>query len=149
MPATVVVLPSTDSALRASLLVELRSRGLVVIDVDVDLSATDPAPLSVRVCAEIIGHHPEPPLFFIAWPDSAHLLPAVALAQRTAHRPVCGYALINPEVDPSAADWPDAPVVVIGSDAQATGLNRARLRGWSQVIAESPDAIADEVVSRL
>lgn len=144
--ATVVMLPSEDTE-RTAVLEALRSQGATVIDVDVDLTSADPAPLSVRVCAAIISAQPEPPLLIVAFADAAHLMPAVALAQRTAHRAVAGYVLIDPETDPSAPEWPDAPVLVVATDANSPGLNRARLRGWSMSTVESSTQLANRVIA--
>jgi hypothetical protein len=146
MAATVVVLPSSSSDARDALTRELRTLDQRVVEIDVDLSSADPAPLSVRVCAAIITARPAAPLLLVALADAVHLLPAVALAQRTAHRAVTGYVLIEPDSDPSAPDWPDAPVLVLSADAKSSGATRARLRGWSMNIARSPVDVAAAIV---
>ena len=128
MPASIVVLPSQDWPERASLIGALRDGGAEVVDVD--LASAGAAPLSVRTCAAILAARPGTPMLVVAHGDGAELLPAVSLAQRTAHRAIEGYALLEPDADPSAPDWPDAPVVVIAPEGHPC-LRRARLRGWS------------------
>jgi hypothetical protein len=134
-----------DRDARADLLSALRDRGVSVIDID--LPSADAAPLSVRACAAILQAGPVSPMLVVAVGSGASLLPAVALAQRTAHRAVAGYVLIEPDSDPSAQDWPDAPVLVVGVEGGAA-LHRARLRGWDTAVAAEPSAIAEAILAR-
>jgi hypothetical protein len=65
----------------------------------------------------------------VAYGSSCALLPAVALAQRTAHRRVSAYVLVDPHPPASTDTWPDAPVTVVTEDAQTARVST--LRGWS------------------
>ena len=87
-----------------------------------------PSPLTVRICADIHRLDPPDPIVFVVRGALAEVLPSIAFAQRTAHRTVAGYVLIDPVFPNPAADWPDAPVMVLGSTQFAE--RDARLRGW-------------------
>lgn len=143
---TVVVLPGEGSTVRASVIDDLRQTRTAVVDVD--LAAGDPGPLSVRTCAAIGAARPVPPLVIVAFGDGASLVPAVALAQRAAHRAVAAYVLVDPASDPSAQDWPDAPVVVVAPEG-GDALRRAGLRGWESCSATVPAVIAAQVRAQL
>jgi hypothetical protein len=109
------------------------------VDVMDDLHSTDaairlaipfsgpPSTLGSRVCAAIAALAPTPPLAIVAFGTDALLLPAVALAQRAAHRRVSGYLLVEPALPPGSDTWPDAPVTVL-DDAPGP---QVRLRGWT------------------
>lgn len=142
MAASVVVLPSGHWPERTVIVAALRASGAEVVDVDLPSAAA--APLSVRACAAILAARPAVPMLVVAHGDGAGLLPAVALAQRTAHRAIDGYVLIEPDADPSAQDWPDAPVLVIAGEGDPA-LHRARLRGWDLMTATSADEIAHAI----
>lgn len=144
MPASVVVLPSEQWPDRAAVIAALRATGLPVVDID--LPAAHAAPRSVRTCAALLQAEPATPMRVIAHGDGAELLPAVALAQRTAHRAVADYVLIAPDADPSAQDWPDAPVTVIASEGHPS-LHRAQLRGWSAITASDAASVGDVIVA--
>lgn len=153
MTGSVVLLPqpgpadqdTPDPDVRTDLLAALRAAGASVIDID--LPSADAAPLSVRTCAAILQAGPVSPMLVVAIGAGASLLPAVALAQRTAHRAVAGYVLVEPDSDPSAQDWPDAPVLVIGDDG-GPALHRARLRGWDTLATQHPGEIAAAILAR-
>ena len=85
------------------------------------------AALAARVCAAVSALDPAPPLTLVAFGSAAGLLPAVALAQRAAHRRVAGYLLVDAEPPAVTDSWPDAPVTVF-TDGDAT---RSALRGWT------------------
>ena len=87
------------------------------------------ATLGSRTCAAISALRPAPPLTIVAFGSDALLLPAVALAQRAAHRRVSGYLLVEPALPPGSDTWPDAPVTVL-DDAPDP---QVRLRGWTPV----------------
>lgn len=142
-----VVLPSQRSSVRASVIAELRSLGATVLDVDLPSAAA--APLAVRTCAAIVTARPTSPLLVVALSDGAELVASVALSQRTAHRAVTGYVLIDPETDPSAPDWPDAPVLAIVTEAEGDAARRARLRGWQVAAATAPAVIAGLVRAQI
>lgn len=151
MTGSAVLLPQPHAAdpgmtdLRAGLLAALRDDGASVVDID--LPSADAAPLSVRACAAILQADPAQPMLIVAIGAGASLLPAVALAQRSAHRAVAGYVLIEPDTDPSAQDWPDAPVLVVGAEG-SPALHRARLRGWDTAVATVPNGIAAAILAR-
>jgi hypothetical protein len=86
--------------------------------------------LSARMCAAINLLDPSPPLVIVAQGDHALLLPAIALSQRTAHRRVSGYVLIDPDLPPVGDTWPDAPVTVVTDDTDSQASLQGRLRGW-------------------
>jgi hypothetical protein len=90
--------------------------------------------LAARVCAAINERGPEPPLAVIAGGSGALLLPAVARAQRSTHRLVIDYLLIEPELPSVTDSWPDAPVTVVSSDQWVT--TQAQLRGWDLLDAD-------------
>lgn len=115
--ATVVVLPDTSWGARSAVIDGLPG----AMDVH-GVTATE-------VCGDLVRRDPEPPLIVIAHGSSCGLLPAVALAQRTAHRRVGAYVVVDPVAPASTDTWPDAPVHVITADAQIARM--AGLRGWS------------------
>lgn len=108
--------------------------------IDIDLPIADPAPLSARVCAAIRDRDPLEPVLVIAPAASTAILPAVALAQRSAHRMVASYVLVDPDADPTGSDWPDAPVHIL--DTSGDAADRARLRGWGHRSVTSASELA-------
>jgi hypothetical protein len=86
--------------------------------------------LSARICAAINLRDPTPPLVVVAHGDHALLLPAIALSQRTAHRRVSEYVLIDPVLPTVSDSWPDAPVTVVTDDTDGQASLQGRLRGW-------------------
>ena len=92
-----------------------------------------PEALATRMCAAIAALAPAPPLLIVADGARALLLPAVALAQRSAHRRVSGYLLIDPELPAVTDGWPDAPVTIAASDPEGWLGVQARLRGWDLI----------------
>ena len=115
--ATVVVLPDIAWAARDVVLDGLPDA--------VDVRGTS----ATEVCGELVRTNPSPPLVVVAHGSSCALLPAVALAQRTAHRRVSAYVLVDPAPPASSDAWPDAPVTVVTDDPQIVRLST--LRGWS------------------
>ena len=72
----------------------------------------------------------------------AALLPSIALSQRSSHRTVEAYVLVDPDLPPVTDSWPDAPVVMVSDDEWL--LTQARLRGWDLVErADLPAWLAD------
>lgn len=105
--------------------------GLAHLSDDVIVVEPVPGPdesLGPRICAAIRLLDPPAPLVIVAFGSGALHLPAVALAQRSAHKRVVGYLLIEPELPKVADVWPDAPVFVVSSDDWTS--TQARLRGW-------------------
>ena len=94
--------------------------------------------LSARMCAAINLLDPLPPLVIVAEGDLALLLPAIALSQRSAHRRVSEYVLIDPVLPTVTDGWPDAPVTIVSSDESSDASIHGRLRGWT-VVAQMPE----------
>ncbi len=89
--------------------------------------------LSARLCAAINLINPEPPLAIVTHGDLALLLPAIALAQRSAHRRTAEYLLVDPVLPPVTDTWPDAPVTVACDDMSCEAAIQGRLRGWTVI----------------
>ena len=107
------------------------------------VAPSSPAPLAVRICADIHRINPPDPIVFVARGALAEVLPSIAFAQRTAHRTVAGYVLVDPIFPNPAADWPDAPVMVLGSTPFAE--RDARLRGWHFQQAATDQEVSQHV----
>lgn len=88
------------------------------------------AALSARVCAAITLLDPAPPLIIVAEGPLALMLPAVALSQRSVHRRVSEYVLVDPALPLVTDSWPDAPVTVVTDDAESPAARQGSLRGW-------------------
>jgi hypothetical protein len=80
---------------------------------------------------------PAPPLTIVAAGEWARLLPAVALSQRSAHRRVAEYLLIDPVLPAVSDTWPDAPVTVATDDPESDASVQGRLRGWTVVMTDA------------
>jgi hypothetical protein len=88
-----------------------------------------PGQRSSRTCAAITTLNPTPPLTIVSFGDAALLLPAVAVAQRAAHRRVVEYVLVDPQLPDVTESWPDARVRVF-CEATSEAAIPSRLRGW-------------------
>ena len=62
------------------------------------------------------------------WPACS---PPIALSQRSSHRRVAEYVLLDPVLPPVTDGWPDAPVTVVVDDESADASVQGRLRGWT------------------
>lgn len=93
------------------------------------------------ICAEINAIDPVAPLLIACTVADASILPAIALAQRAAHRRIEGYVLIEPIRVATGDNWPEAPVFVTTSLTSPDAVG-ARLRGWTIVPA---DTVIDQV----
>ena len=113
--------------------------------VPIVLESSAPAPLTVRICAEIHRINPVGPLIIVTRGSIAQVLPSIAFAQRTAHRMVAGYVLVDPIFPSPAIDWPDAPVLVLGRTSMIE--RDARLRGWRFLEATTDEQVTDFVRS--
>jgi len=91
------------------------------------------------VCSLINEFDPTPPLIIVAAERAALALPAVARSQRTMHRLVLEYLLLDPELPPVSDTWPDARVTVV-CDVDSEASLQARLRGWDVLRWEDLDA---------
>lgn len=141
---TIIILPGGPAKFRATLLRAIADLGGFAFSIDIPPVSV--APMSVLICAQLHEHHPLGPLVVVAPASSVDFLPAVALAQRTAHRRVAAYYLIDPHTDPTGPEWPDAPVHVI----QLTGTTTSRLpelRGWHELNPNGIDELAAVLVS--
>jgi hypothetical protein len=97
-------------------------------------------PIAAQVCAEIHQRNPKGPIVFVTEGELANLLPSIAFAQRTAHRAVVGYVLVDPTLGSPALDWPDAPVLVLSHSNEDERL--ANLRGWSFRQITNPESVS-------
>ena len=141
---TIIILPGGAAEFRATLLREITDLGGFAFSIDIPPVSV--APMSVLICAQLHELDPLGPLVLVAPASSVDFLPAVALAQRTAHRRVAAYYLIDPLTDPTGPEWPDAPVYLI----QLTGTTISRLpelRGWQEIRANGIDELAAVLVS--
>ena len=121
-----LVLPSEDPSLNAGL--------GSLLDAWAPVHVVDPhggsGNAAARTCLAINNLAPEAPLSIVTFGESALLLPAIALSQRTAHRRVAEYLLIDPALPPVTESWPDARVTVVTDDADSPASLQGRLRGW-------------------
>ncbi|MFI6515199.1 hypothetical protein ACIBF1_06500 [Spirillospora sp. NPDC050679] len=148
----------------------VRSYGFDVIAPDVPDAAG--ARYVARASLIIAAAYPSVPLVLVGHGAAGPLLPAIALAQRAAHRGVGGYVFIDADLPrsrrpfdhdhgedaapavPVPDDWPDAPCGYLRTHAdraaepdgagadRAEALREARLRGWPMVQHEPPAAVA-------
>ena len=112
------------------------------------LSEVEPAPgpenaMTARLCAAINVLRPEPPLVVVAHGSLAATLPAVALSQRSSHRAISRYVLVDPELPTVTESWPDAPVTLVSDDEWL--VTQARLRGWDLVARKDLPAMLDSL----
>ncbi|MBW8481985.1 hypothetical protein [Actinomadura parmotrematis] len=158
-PGTLVLLhaPGGTAAAWGDLPEMLRSYGLDVVAPTVpDAGAGYVARASLIIAAT----DPAVPLVLVGHGAAGPLLPAVALAQRAAHRKVGGYVFVDAalprprrEHDHSdaappvavPADWPEAPCGYLRTHGAAgceQAAREARLRGWPVAEHEPPVTIA-------
>ncbi|GAA3930310.1 hypothetical protein GCM10023085_09600 [Actinomadura viridis] len=151
-PGTLVLLhpPYACSGAWGDVPEALRADGLDVVAPDVPDSS---GPRYVaRASLVISATAATAPLVLVARGGAGPLLPAVALAQRAAHRAVGGYVFVDAELPrpqhaqrhdhggqpiPVPPDWPEAPCGYLrtldaGDAGDDTGqaVREARLRGW-------------------
>ena len=105
--------------------------GSVLVLADIEPAPGPDAALTARICAAVNLMGPLPPLTIVAHGPLARHLPAVALSQRSSHRPVERYVLIDPELPAVTDSWPDAPVTLVSADEWL--VMQGRLRGWDVV----------------
>ncbi|WP_067451299.1 hypothetical protein [Actinomadura macra] len=171
-PGSLVLLhaPNATSASWGDLPEMLRSYGLDVIAPDVPDGTG--ARYVAHVSLIISATDPVVPLVLIAHGAAGPLLPAIALAQRAAHRPVGGYVFLDADLPrplrahdhdhdaprdegrvPIPPDWPEAPCGYLRTHADRIGasegasrhgqmVREARLRGWPVIEHEPPAAVA-------
>jgi hypothetical protein len=111
--------------------------GTVIVLADVVPVPGPAAALAARMCAAISALQPTPPLRIVANGELALLLPAIALSQRSLHRGVTEYVLIDPVLPTVTDAWPDAPVTIVTDDEWVA--TQARLRGWDLVDRDDLD----------
>ena len=125
---TVLVLPNDDPDDEYLLIEFLRAHPHARVVAPVP---GPPAAIVARVCAAITAAEPSPPVVIVAAGASALMLPSVALSQRSLHRRVSEYVLVEPHLPPVTDAWPDAPMTVATDAPDDAAL--ARLRGWSVI----------------
>ncbi len=141
---TIIILPGGAAEFRATLLREITDLGGFAFSIDIPPVSV--APMSVLICAQIHEHDPLGPLVVVAPASSVDFLPAVALAQRTAHRRVAAYYLIDPITDPTGPEWPDAPVHLIQLTVTTTS-RLPELRGWQELKLNGIEELAIVLVA--
>lgn len=146
---TVVLLPDVLWPERDALASELVGAG-VPVALPADPEVDDPVRWVASVCRDLLVAPPAPPLLVVAHGWAGAQVPAVAFAQRAAHRAIHGYVLVDAEFPKPQAmggsEWPDAPVTYVLHQSGAVAEDRslqARLRGW-EVRAAGAD-IDDDV----
>jgi hypothetical protein len=172
-PGTLVLLHAPHSRAESwgDLPETLRRQGLDVIAPDVP---DDPGPRYVaRASLIIAAERPVAPLVLVAAGGAGPLVPAVALAQRAAHRQVGGYVFVDADLPrpqhqqhdhgetamPIPPDWPEAPCAYLrraqpaepAGSAEPAGASRereARLRGWA-VAEQRPGTSAARALTDL
>lgn len=167
-PGTVVLLhaPLDGAVAWADLPERLSSYGLAVIAPD--LPDCEGMRYVAQAALAIAAAEPKPPLLLAGRGGAGPLLPALAMAQRAAHRPVGGYLFLDAElpvpaqgahahkdtVPPAPADWPDAPCGFLKiSERYAEQAKVAALRGWpvahhddgEQKLAETLRALIEDL----
>ena len=141
---SIIALPGGDFGFRTALSAAVRDLGGQIFEID--LPPVFVAPMSVLICARIHELEPIGPLVVVAPASSVDYLPALALAQRTAHRRVAAYYLIDPLTDPTGPEWPDAPVYVIQQNSAAAS-KLPELRGWQEFNFNAIDELAGALVA--
>jgi hypothetical protein len=140
-PGTLVLL---GSPLPGGLADALRAQDLHVV---VPNPAADPASGPRFVAGAALGISAaaaQPPLVLIGYGSAGPLIPAVAAAQRAAHRLVGGYVFIDAELPTPAGDWPDAPCGYLSTQSADERVRKATIRGWNVAetkIDELPQAV--------
>ncbi|MEW2357432.1 hypothetical protein [Spirillospora sp. NPDC029432] len=145
-PGTLVLLhpPLARATTWGALPATLRAAGLATVVPDVP-DATGMAYVA-RASLEIAAADPAGPLVLVAQGEAGPLVPAIALAQRAAHRGIGAYVFLDAALprtprlhdhdheEPAVAvppDWPEAPCGYLTTgEAPAQPVREARLRGW-------------------
>ncbi|POM25904.1 hypothetical protein BTM25_02880 [Actinomadura rubteroloni] len=166
-PGTVVLLhaPSATAAVWADVPETLRTVGHDVVAPTV---AGAPGPPYVARAALILAAtDPASPLLLVGQGAAGPLLPALARAQRAAHRTVGGYLFVDaslPTADRAHGalpeDWPDAPCGYLRTHADRTSdtttstaaareqaVRESRLRGWPVHEQHPPTTIVQALTS--
>lgn len=151
-PGTLILLPDPDETVDpwAGVPVELRASAVEVPSAA--LAAATGMHYVVRASLFIAAAAPRAPLTLVGRGGAGPLLPAIAAAQRAAHRRVGGYVFLDAalpgqahghdhhgaaaepaglEAIPAPVDWPDAPCGYLRTSEERIGaVRQARLRGW-------------------
>lgn len=169
-PGSLVLLHAAGAARWGDLPDGLRAAGLTVIVPDVRGSGPQ---YVARASLLISAAAPEPPLILVAQGAVGPLVPAVALAQRAAHRTVGAYVFLDADLPrprrahdhdhaeghseahtdahaerdtPIPPDWPEAPCVYLRTAQGPVDdalLKEARLRGWTTAEPQAGAPLAD------
>ncbi len=137
---SVVLLPSADWPERMEVAAELVARGTTVhlppeIVLPDGLAGVIADSRTVAGLAADLNTAAVPgPVVLVSHGRTSRLLPALALAQRAAHRQVRGYVLVDSPVPAPGQQWPDAPVwwncTADAPEAVLKAELTARLRGF-------------------
>lgn len=88
------------------------------------------------------------PIVLVCRGDAARLLPALAFSQRSSHRLITGYVIIDGPTPAPAQEWPDAPVwwvLTPHADAELAEKSlTARLRGFHVVETPTPAEVIEQ-----
>ncbi|GAB3657968.1 hypothetical protein GCM10027589_18280 [Actinocorallia lasiicapitis] len=124
-PGTLVLLSAPSPLADA-----LRALGRTVLAPDVAEPAAVPHRYVAAHALALNAASPAAPLVLIACGPAGPLLPALALAQRAAKRPIAGYVVVDSELPEPAGDWPDAPCAYLSTLPDDPRLKQALLRAW-------------------
>ncbi|RAY13574.1 hypothetical protein DPM19_18010 [Actinomadura craniellae] len=161
-PGTLVLLhaPYATAAAWGELPELLRDQGLDVVAPDV----RDGSGIRYvgRAALVIAATAPTPPLVLVGRGGAGPLLPAVAAAQRAAHRQVGAYVFFDAELprprrghdhvpgveqEPQVpADWPEAPCGYLRTaDRYEQEARQAELRGWPVTRQQAPVSVPGRI----
>lgn len=129
--ATVVLIPDPDPAMAV-----VSERFLAHVPHAIVVDAVEGSgDHATRTCAALASRDLAPPLVICAVGSACVMLPAIARSQRSLHRRVVEYVLLDPQLPTVSDAWPDAPVTVFCDVASEASL-QARLRGWDVLRVE-------------
>ncbi len=136
----VVVLPTLPVAAGGAVAAELVAAGIDCYLPEIEPIAADlPVQLAdarrvAYVAKWLAAAEVAPPLLVVALGDTARLLPALSLSQRSAARLVVGYVVIDAASPAPSYEWPDAPVWWVATpeagEEIVSGALSADLRGF-------------------
>lgn len=156
MTAHAILLPADDFDATPTA-AELVGRGVDAFipelpDIPTDVPATLADARRVAYIAMWLNREAVPsPAVIVAPGSAARLLPALALAQRSAARLVTGYVIVDAPAPSPAMDWPDAPVwwvtTAAASNAVRAGATGAGLRGFEVVDSDDVAGVVAQVAA--
>ncbi|WP_241661093.1 hypothetical protein [Thermomonospora catenispora] len=133
----------------------LRARGREVLVPDV--GEVGGMRYVARASLAVAAAAPTAPLVLVGRSAAGPLLPAMAAAQRAAHRAVGGYVFVDADppaprapaaghahaldaAPPVPADWPEAPCGYLSTAGETPRVRQARLRGWQVTVLATGSA---------